>query len=477
MTTLNQFAGEGAVTAGSLLALEEECRRHNTLDLVTVIREAQVAASSNPIIMTSLRAQCDAYASKWGDASPLQPPLQDQARLASVRRNTSEYMSQLACFLGAEEEPRSSSRSEPSRQQLLYYPFGGIDVVSALGLAPSAVHCVVFASAEPFVGGTREEGRGRGGGGGGAQGLSSDLGKLLGGGSSFLWKGGGSTMFDSHDDFDQLHDELGLGGVGALALLRLLGPAGRDVDFVSFFDLDEAGNIALVPPHLASACQHAVIGVSSGASGGGNDGDGGGTAAEEEEEEEGVEGGSGSRCLLFFIRHDTRLADAAVDEFCKRLHPDILLIKAAPDTLWQIGGEGRDEGEGETQAGRSNAPSGDANGAEEAHCRCVNRALAPGARCDAIVVTDSSQANPTAPPCIFKDADAVMGVVFQSLAPPPAQGAAGERSHGKSDAAPCTYEKFGYGDSIFRSTGRNLRLWGSGSAESHLRGGTPSHSH
>jgi len=542
-------------SAATLLALEASCVRHDVLDLVTVVkrRPGQSNAASRHggatgggkndaavVQMTSLRAQCLEISTAWSGSSREGASSNDSTRLSAVRRDTDTYMAQLARFLeppGPAALLPDTSPPEPSSLpiagpgQLLYYPFGGVDVVTALGLAPSTIRCVVFASAETFAGerggatlgdfsaGGVEGGQGGGGGGtGGAQGLSRDL-ALLMDGPSFLRKGGGGTMFDSHDDFAALGDEAGLGGVGALALLRLLGPLARRVEFLSFFDLDDQGSVAFAAPNLlaTATCQHAVVGISC-TRGNGDDGEiddssssssssrrycsNTATAADRRCDERGESGPQGEgasrnsgtggglgepladrgggRCLLFFVRHDTRVPDAAMDRFCARLSPDVLLVKAAPDSLWRPPGKLAGNGGGSKDLSQ-----------DSAYSRCLSRALAPAARSGAVVVTDSCQADPDAPPNIFKRDDAsspcsaVKSVAFRDLVSPRGGGGGGgggvggkelpaaatQKTHDEGGGAiPPGYDKFGYGNRIFRSTGENLccRPGGNGSAQ-HAR--------
>lgn len=219
-------------------------------------------------------------------------------------------------------------------------------------------------------------------------------------------------MFDSHDDFEQLHDELGMSGVGALALVRLLGAMERTVDLITFFSLDEKGDVTCIPhqSHLTNnnlMFTHVAIGI-----------------RDKINEES-------SRQMLFFVQNNTHIDDANVDAFFSRLRPDILLIKAAPDSLWQA--------DSSCAAEHHDCTSGDVC---SSLMRCRRRALAPANCTDAIVITDSCQTSPTTPPSIFRNDEEICILPFQSTIEDGGQ----------------EYEQFGYGQTIFVSKGHNLLL-------------------
>ena len=344
-------------TATSLLELEASAVRHDVSKLVTIVKR------DGEIHMTTLRKQFAAFSAQ----------AQNHTQKV-VREETFSFMAQLRHIFESFAATDSTSTTTP---KLIHYPFGGTDVANVLALS-KATRCVVFASAEKFASS--------------AQQLSNDLCKLLQG-SAYIRKGAGATLFDAHDDFEHLHDELGLCGVGAMAIVRLLGPMARLIDLVCFFELSPDGNICFAPPHAAatSRSSHVLLGVQSRT--------------------------DVPRQLLWFVHHNIHSEDAGVDAFFGRLHPDILLIKAAPDSLWQGG-----------KAAASTASLR----------RCLHRSLSPAHAANAIVVTDSSQADPHTPPAIFRDKHQVKSVVFG--------GAQKTTEH----------SLFGYGHRVFCSRGLNL---------------------
>lgn len=353
-------------TGSALLALWRECETNNALDQVTVIKH------DGQIQMTSLRQQLASMSNMQGEG------------LASVRRDTAMYMSQLG-----ELFHRHVCTSIPSLNglsELLYYPFGGIDVVTAVGLTPS-VRCVVFAGSEDF--------------GGNAQTISNDFQQLQTLGSGYMRKGMGATLFDSHDDFESLHEELGLRGVGAMALLRLCGPLQADVECLSFFNLDQDGNLIFKQPHslLQEPCSNVAVWVRTHAC-------------------------PDDIKLLLFIHHNTHVEDVAVDAFCRRLLPNVLLLKAAPDSLWMFPSQGLNSSE-----------------SARSYKRCIRRSLLPAARTECITIADSCQADPAMPRPLFKHAPE--SVALRDVNP-----------HGYESP----YELFGYGERVFWSRGNNFQF-------------------
>ena len=172
---------EHAWTAASLSALAVDCAAHDVLDQVTVVKPEDGGA----LQMTSLRQQFEEFVTASRDD------------FASVHAHMASHMKQLYRIIAP---TRVSGDGAPARPPpLLHYPFGGVDVVTALGLLDgcAAGGCAVFAGAEVFADG-------------GAQGLSRDLGALVRG-SRYVRKGAGPTLFDSHDDFERLHDEVSNG--------------------------------------------------------------------------------------------------------------------------------------------------------------------------------------------------------------------------------------------------------------------------
>lgn len=389
-------------SATDLLSLYSTFQQHNALDQVTVVKR------DGCIHMTNLLEICDSFVSE------------SYEQLAAVRMDTKIYTKQTSGVLSSAPDNHMLKLSgiDPL---LLTYPFGGIDVVSALGLNPN-VDCIVFSGAECFSSS--------------AQNLSNDLSKLLCNGSLYMKKGAGATMFDSHDDFERLHDELGLSGVGALALVRLLGAMEYSVDLITFFTLDEKGDIIcnspLSPVSATDPFHHVVIGIRAN------------TSDVKSDSDPSVERGK----LLYFIQHNTHVDDAKVDAFFARLRPDILLIKAAPDSLWCS----EDSGDGDCSDRTGSAQ-------HDAALRCRQRALAPAVATDCVVVTDSCQRNPTTPPQIFRNNEKVVSIPFKDLA----GGGIGtvgccERGAAESEDRGSGYEVFGYGERVFLSTGGNLDL-------------------
>ena len=353
-------------TASSLLALEASAVKHDVSRLVTVVKR------DGKIQMTTLATQCAAFSGHT-----------QKHGYKMIRKETDNFTTHLRSILTSLSPSYSTKTCMP---KLTHYPFGGTDVVNALALS-KATRCVVFSSAENFATSAQE--------------LSNDLGKLLES-SAYMRKGANATLFDAHDDFEHLHDELGLAGVGAMAIVRLLGPLAGFIDVVSFFRLTPEGDISFAPPRAAaeSHTPHVLIRVGNRA--------------------------GGERQLLFFVQHNIHVADAGVDAFCGRLHPDILMIKAAPDTLWR---RGKDE---------ASAAS---------FRRCVWRSLSPARRANAIVVTDSCQVDPEIPPSIFLDIHQVKSVKFgDQTTPSPSSGS-------KEQVPPAV---FGYGHRVFCSKGHNL---------------------
>lgn len=197
----------------------------------------------------------------------------------------------------------------------------------------------------------------------------------------------------SHDAFEELHQEVGLLGVGALALVRLLGMLGGVVVSLAFFSLEPSGEICFLTPHELSAQrgEHVVVTVNT---------------------------ADGTQKQLWFICHNTRTDNPSVDAFCRLLHPTSLLIKAAPDSLWV--------------PPTPDTPLDDS----QAYRRCIQRSLEPAARSNCAVVSDSCQADPAAPPAIYKR--------------PPQQRDWGEHDDGED-------EVFGYGTKVFLSRGDDLQ--------------------
>ena len=335
------------------------------LDQVTVVK------TEDKVQMTTLREQIAAFT------------LEAEVCLASsnLRADTAAYLDQVQC---TRAKLFSSLEQAELSTPLVHYPFGGVDVVTALSLCQSA-GSVLFAGAEVF---------------GGLQDLAGDLCKLRS--SPYTMKGAGATMFDSHDDFERLHEELGTRGVGALALARLVGPLALTVDLVAYVDVLEDGTITFRPPHLlaATTCMHALVGVRRTP--------------------------ESPPCWMWWVQQNTRHEDTAVDALCERVRPDVLLVKAAPDTLWN-----------------KNASTPDAHAA---YLRCVRRALAPASRANCAVLTDSCQSDPAVPPAIFRRREDVRSLPFAQCA---RQSATRVSSSDEEDV-------FGYGHCVFASCGSNL---------------------
>ena len=295
----------------SLLALQDQCDAHSVLERVVVVREGDTCR------MTTIREQLEAISTA-----------QASIDLTGVRDELDAYISRLRSYFH-----RAMGDSED--HGLLYYPFGGVDSIS--GLAGPG-RCAVLTSAEEF--------------GCSAQNTAHDLHQMLNSDNRYLLKGAGGPMFMSHDAFEELHNELGLRGVGALALIRLLA-AGSLVVSLAFFSLDHSGNVNFANQEACHAGQgtspyeHAVVTVET------------------------AEGALGQ---LWFIHPNTREEDVAVDAFCRRLHPATLLIKAAPDSLWVCP--------------EQEAPADD----HLAYARCIKRALQPAhSHLGCGVVSDSCQ--------------------------------------------------------------------------------------
>lgn len=114
-------------------SIRDAIAEHNVMDLVTVL---SATAAGQPPRMTSLRQQCD----RIGEAGS------SNARPVS---DASLYTAQVGQALPPEQP---SAHFQSCDQRLLFYPFGGIDVASALALAwAGRCGCIVFAGAELFA--------------------------------------------------------------------------------------------------------------------------------------------------------------------------------------------------------------------------------------------------------------------------------------------------------------------------------------
>ena len=116
----------GVLAAARKVALQPQCAAHSILDQVTVLKAADGTCG-----MSTLRAQLDAIRAR-----------QEELDLIHVHHQTEAFTARL---LDVFETAAHTSGKPLGGDSLLYYPFGGVDVVSALAHPAAAI---VLASAE-----------------------------------------------------------------------------------------------------------------------------------------------------------------------------------------------------------------------------------------------------------------------------------------------------------------------------------------
>ncbi|KAH3761292.1 hypothetical protein Pelo_6879 [Pelomyxa schiedti] len=180
--------------------------------------------------------------------------------------------------------------------EILFYPFGGVDVIHPLWLFGHVKH-VVFSSAEIF--GASEDS------------VVRDLNTLCESGSKYLQLGMGATMFDSFADLQQLQDTYGMSGVGAMALIRLVIVGNQQIMNVLLFSFRENGAIAFKRPGEGIFCPHALVITQ--------------------------DAGSSEPTTpryMWFLYHNIHIPDPTIDAVFSSLNPSIVLFKSAPETLF-----------------------------------------------------------------------------------------------------------------------------------------------